>query len=157
MGYSKNETVVKSKPFALVIARTVLGVQDCHKNTCDFCFKQNPIQNEALKKCKGCQLCYYCDSDCHQRAWNSYHKKECKFLRKLYENDDEVNDAERLILRIFIKLFFFGGYEEYEELPNGKNVYYKDLMTNVDKIKSSIHGQICEFNHMNLKEAMGEN
>jgi len=52
-------------------------------------------------------------SDCHQGAWNSYYKKECK-LGKLRETEDEVTNLERLILRIFIKLSFLGGYEEYE-------------------------------------------
>ena len=52
---------------------------------CKFCGK------EALKKCSGCFLAYYCGKECQNEGWK-YHKKECKETLKGYKMFRPRND-----------------------------------------------------------------
>ena len=103
------------------------------------------------------QICHYCDQNCQRMAWASYHKKECVLIRRILAYDNYINDMERLKIRIIVKLTFFNGHEEFENLPNGQRVFFKDLMSNVDQVRSTFpHNMICESNWNNFKRAMGK-
>jgi Pyruvate/2-oxoacid:ferredoxin oxidoreductase delta subunit len=38
----------------------------------------NPMPKIEIKRCSGCKTCGYCSKACQQKAWNLYHKAECK-------------------------------------------------------------------------------
>ncbi|KAG8167816.1 hypothetical protein KVR01_003505 [Diaporthe batatas] len=74
----------------------VVVAESAHQNVCDFCFLNRgssvnrdgqfygSIENEerpALTRCGACKVSYYCSKTCQTKAWKSYHKRECKFLR----------------------------------------------------------------------------
>ena len=55
---------------------------------CDLCWEKyqesssDLYPNKRLLRCKSCKNSYYCNKDCQKEAWNSFHKKECKYLGK---------------------------------------------------------------------------
>lgn len=71
-----------------------------NKKKCGYCNIYKP--KEYLKKCEGCEFCYYCSVACQTRDWQNNHKKYCKILKKKMEyeknyynydsNDDSNND-----------------------------------------------------------------
>ena len=44
------------------------------------------VTNIALKVCNGCQIARFCSRDCQVSSWQSYHKYECKIMKKMQVN-----------------------------------------------------------------------
>jgi len=157
--YEVDSEILRSNPFAFVVSKTQDGLEDCHEIVCDFCLKRMPMNLPRLLRCAKCKLCHYCDQNCQRNAWISYHRKECILIRRIIINDDNnyITDMERLITRIVVKLTYFNGNEESEQLPNGQIVHFRNLVSNVDQIRNSIeHKGVCQVIWNGLNDAMGE-
>ena len=76
----------------------------------------------------GCKKIYYCSKNCLKQGWKSHHSKECEFLKQVSEDDLQDLDFERMVVRTIIRLQNHG-HEIYDELPNGRRRYFKDLMS----------------------------
>ena len=68
---------------------------DSIRTTCYHCLviTANPlplptrgVTNIALKICNGCQLARFCSRECQVSSWQSYHKYECKIMKKMQAN-----------------------------------------------------------------------
>ena len=118
--------VMRSKPFVSVVNTSVVN------SICDFCFQtsNSSTDNNAFKKCSGCKCVYYCSVHCQRQSWNSGHREECQYLRKVKKFP---TDTVRLLARIILKLKQ-GGMREFASLPNGQQRYFDDLMSHQKKI-----------------------
>ena len=92
---------------------------------------------------------------------------ECFYLKKQISNPNGFQDNTRLILRIISKLEK-GGHEEYEKLPTGQKIFWKDLMSHkkdldlYPRIEGWTHWKIfmaddenCNY-YNDIKESMGD-
>ena len=85
----------------------------------------------------GCKKIYYCSKNCLKQGWKSHHSKECEFLKQVSEDDLQDLDFERMVVRTIIRLQNHG-HEIYDELPNGRRRYFKDLMSHKDDIENDL-------------------
>ena len=133
MTYQCGEEVLRSQPFSHVL------MDDALSKVCDFCLRcPENDKSTALKCCSKCKLVNFCQKTCLENAWKSYHKQECKCLRKFSANKCNIpQDIVRLLARIIFKLQKGGGHEEFEILPNGRKRYFKDLMSHKEEIMKS--------------------
>ena len=131
MTYQPGEEIFKSQPFSYVLMNNALS------KVCDFCLRSQ--ENCSLKCCSKCKIVYFCQNSCLEKAWKSYHKHECKCLRKINnagknKSADIPQDIVRLLARIIFKLQKEHGYEDFEILPNGQKRYFIDLMSHKEEI-----------------------
>ena len=121
MPYEPGEIVISCKPFVHTLEDRL------RDSICDNCFNSKHFKNgpEELKRCSGCQYVHYCSKSCQVEAWKKFHKEECGFLK---EKPDAL-PIIRLAARIAIKLKK-GGDNEFEELPDGRKIYFNDLVSN---------------------------
>ena len=119
MPFKPGEIVLKSKPFVHAF------LERCD-SICDYCFNSPHFKNapEELKRCSGCQYVHYCSKSCQVKAWKKFHKEECEFLKE----KPDAPGIIRMAARIAIKLK--KGDNEFEEMPDGRTIDYKDLISN---------------------------
>ena len=119
MAFKPGEIVLKSKPYVHAF------LEKCN-TICDYCFKSPHFKNapEELKRCSGCQYAHYCSKSCQVKAWKKFHKEECGFLK----DKPDAPGAIRMAARIVIKLK--KNDAESEEMPDGRIVEFKDLISN---------------------------
>jgi len=130
--FTKGVEVLRCTPFSYTVRGDILP------NVCDFCLQttfENAGSSFNVKKCTGCKKLYYCGKNCLKKAWKSYHSKECGFLKDVSEEDLEDLDMERMIVRTILRLQN-DGKEVFDELPNGKRRYFKDLMSHKEDIEN---------------------
>jgi splicing suppressor protein 51 len=53
-----------------------------------LCFRCYEPSNKILK-CAGCMRAGYCSQECQKLDWTAIHKKQCKILRQVNEEDLE--------------------------------------------------------------------
>ena len=116
--------IARCQPFCHVASA------DIRNSVCDFCLSQDS-STSSFKKCSGCKFVYYCSVKCQKSAWQTYHKKECLYLRKVMPK--YPTDTVRLLARIVLKLRE-GGMRESADLPDGQKRYFDDLMTHQREI-----------------------
>ena len=117
--------VMRSEPFVSVVNSSMVN------SICDFCFQTSDNNdNNGFKKCSGCKRVYYCSVHCQRQSWNSGHREECQYLRKVKKYP---TDTVRLLARIVLKLKQ-GGLREFVSLPNGQQRYFDDLMSHQKEI-----------------------
>jgi len=119
---SRGQEVLICQPFAHVVAL------EGRETVCDGCMRMASEDDEIviLKKCSGCKAVYYCRVQCQRKAWTSYHRNECKNLKKV--SPKIPTDTVRLMARIIFKLKE-GGLKTVATLPDGSERYFEDLMT----------------------------
>ena len=122
--------VTRCQPFCQVVSAEV------RKSTCDFCLSPDSLSSMSFQKCSGCKFVYYCSVTCQRKAWKSYHRQECLYLRKVMPKYPP--DTCRLIARIVLKLRQ-GGMREAADLPNGEQRYFDDLMSHQREIVRDSH------------------
>ena len=129
MKYTDGSEIMRSKPFA-----TILMEYNSLPFYCDWCWnncEQGPKKRRF--RCKECKIYYYCNEKCQKEAWFAYHKKECKYLRKSPSEEWISSVENRLVLRVLARIRN-GGEEAFEELPDGRLVYFRDLQTNTEEV-----------------------
>ncbi|KAK6045255.1 MYND finger [Cooperia oncophora] len=62
---------------------------------CHACLKDGA----DLKKCKGCQIFYYCSAECQKKDW-PLHRNECSACKK---HNGVSNEDVRLVMRLAVK------------------------------------------------------
>jgi len=73
---------------------------------CDGCLKTTERDMmllfgvEKLSKCSSCQKVYYCSRECQIKAWNKYHKTECKVFKQVPGSIQESQYS--LLHRVFL-------------------------------------------------------
>ena len=124
------EEVSRTRPLVSVVYEGMEG------DVCDWCFANAKAQETnrvelaeiempSIKRCSACRECGYCSHDCQQKAWNAYHKLECKAYRSPgYKNvtPDFINGNTRTVVRLLcmLKMGTMGEakLEEIMELPH---------------------------------------
>jgi len=120
---SRGREILQCLPFAHVVAL------ESREIVCDGCMRS--ASEKQFQKCSGCKAVYYCTVDCQRKAWISYHRSECKCLRKV--SPKIPTDTVRLMARIIFKLKE-GGLKTFATLPDGTKRYFEDLMTHRSEI-----------------------
>jgi len=134
MVYAEGEEIMRSRPFA-----TILKDFPLLPYYCDLCWEKyqeasDLYPNKRLLRCKSCKNSYYCNKDCQKEAWNSFHKKECKYLGK--STDYWSKSIEnRFVLRVLSRVRN-GGDTAKETLPDGRIVQFHDLQSNIPEVKA---------------------
>ena len=126
MPFSPGEVVLKSKPFVYCISK------QWRPGICDYClnspmFFETEGPKEMIPCFAGCQCVYFCQQSCQEKAWEEYHGQECQLLSR-FTNPNEIDEGIRMAARTLIKLRN-GSDEIYEKLPNGRKVYFNDLVS----------------------------
>jgi len=132
--YQKGDEVLRCAPFSYTVRAAILP------HVCDFCLQttyENPGNSFNLKKCTGCKKLYYCGKNCFKKAWKSYHSKECGFLKDTSLEDLEELDFERMVVRTILRVQNDGN-QVFDELPNGKKRYFKDLVSHKEDIENDL-------------------
>ena len=96
MPYQLGQEVLRSQPFSYVV------IDDIISKVCDFCLISQ--DERSLKCCSKCKRIYFCQNSCLESAWKTYHKEECKCLRKIDPKNKIPQDIVRLMARIIFKL-----------------------------------------------------
>ena len=119
MAFKPGEIVLKSKPYVHAL------LEKCN-SICDYCFNSPHFKNapEEMKRCSGCQYVHYCSKSCQIKSWKKFHKEECEFLKE----KPDAPGIIRMAARIAIKLK--KGDSEFEEMPDGRKISFKDLVSN---------------------------
>ena len=78
MGYQLGQEILPlEEPFSHVVNYKY------RSKFCDWCIQAGEGSEVKLKKCTRCEEVYYCNRDCQQKAYTTYHKKECKKLKTI--------------------------------------------------------------------------
>ncbi|MHA1682042.1 MAG: SET domain-containing protein [Promethearchaeota archaeon] len=82
----------------------------CEDDThCYYCAKRCEEEKEKFKICAQCGA-IFCSTECHERAWSSFHRFECKLMKKnmsmvsqsaFADFPDDLGSFTRLFLRFF--------------------------------------------------------
>ena len=129
MGWSIGEEVFRCQPFAHVVSSAF------KERICDFCLVSSSPE-KLFKKCSACKLTYFCTVTCQKKAWATYHRDECLYLRKV--TPKIPTDTVRLIARVIFKLRQ-GGRMDRAQLPDGSQRYFEDLMSHQKNIVKDEH------------------
>ena len=140
MTYQRGEEIFRSQPFSYVLMDNALS------KVCDFCLRSQ--ENCSLKCCSKCKIINFCQNSCLENAWKSYHKYECKCLRKIHGSKNDIpQDIVRLLARIIFKLQKDNGCKDFEILPNGQKRYFHDLMSHKEDIMKC-EGRLMGFHQI---------
>ena len=114
MGYQLGQEILPlEEPFSHVVNYKY------RSKFCDWCIQAEEGSEVKLKKCTRCEEVYYCNRDCQQKAYTTYHKKECKKLQTIPSFiAQERRDVLILMGRTITKIQN-GGDQESVKLPNG--------------------------------------
>ena len=78
MGYQLGQEILPlEEPFSHVVNYKY------RSKFCDWCIQAEKGSEVKLKKCTSCEEVYYCNRDCQQKAYTTYHRKECKKLKTI--------------------------------------------------------------------------
>ena len=78
MGYELGQEILPlEEPFSHVVNYKY------RSKFCDWCIQAGEGSEVKLKKCTRCEEVYYCNRDCQQKAYTTYHRKECKKLKTI--------------------------------------------------------------------------
>ncbi|XP_055344233.1 uncharacterized protein LOC129592267 [Paramacrobiotus metropolitanus] len=78
--FSPGDIIMSCSPLVWVLERAA------YKTHCAYCFHDN----QALRKCSGCQVHHYCNATCQVADWKMEHKLECAALREIIGRDEDV-------------------------------------------------------------------
>lgn len=147
--YEPGELVFSSEPFCHIVKSNVKS------GVCDYCLYVQSDENQcSMKQCSGCKLVYYCGppKNCQNNA--QYHLKECMYLQKMAPK--VPMDSIRLMGRILDKMEN-GGPDEYEDLPDGRKRFLKDLITHKEEIKNDkLRAKGLDIIESELKHYLGD-
>lgn len=65
--------------FVKLTKRTATSAEAAKPGMCASCEK--PEKQDLLRKCKGCQMVFYCDKKCQRNHWRNGHKKICQGIQ----------------------------------------------------------------------------
>ncbi|XP_076454663.1 histone-lysine N-methyltransferase SMYD3-like [Babylonia areolata] len=133
MGWKRGDVIMKSEPYAHVLA---------HKyrlERCSYCMQRQA----TIKKCSGCSVLRYCGRDCQRQDW-SVHKVECRCLQQVTPNTP--TDSVLLLLRLVIK-YVQGNHIKTVDTDPGLRTF-EELMSHSEEIKKDavrcdIFSQMC--------------
>ena len=129
MGYQLGQEILPlEEPFSHVVNYKY------RSKFCDWCIQAEEGSEAKLKKCTCCKEVYYCNRACQQKAYTTYHKKECKKLKTIPSFiASERRDVLILMGRTITKIQN-GGDQASVKLPNGVERKFDDLMSHEDEI-----------------------
>lgn len=94
------EIVLTSDPY------TVIANEVSIKNVCAYCFTFRGNDVEHDEHCDECEEAWYCNDECKKQHWESLHKVECPFMRKVREHElsSKFSKAKlRSLIRLLVK------------------------------------------------------
>ena len=126
--FKKGDILLEAKPFATILTKENVD------RRCEVCFCE--LEHEEGRKtylsfpkteilqCNDCTNCYYCSVECLKEDL-PVHKYECG----LYSEEKFPKfDATRMMIRLYVKLRYGNGWNEFVTLANGKRRGFKELL-----------------------------